>query len=449
MRRFICAGAAVLVATAGLPGLAMAAKPSKSFNFDFDSGYGQTGLSEPYSATTTTGQTYGTGVATDPSGRSKKVYSLVEANANVGVGGPRGAFPASSRTIPPNPRSASYLGPNAVVRRTSSGAIDATFGAGGYVDTFANSADTGYKFTSLCLDPGTGAIVLVGQQTTSSGPVGVVERLTPPARGSGTATLDRRFNPTGATPGIVTIATPNGNKTPTLYGCTVVDRGKGHSGAILVGGVDDAASSSLVLAAKITGSGSFDPAFGTNGIAEYPVHGADGSPQSAEITNVSLSGASSDFPDVMLSGFAFTKGTKDGPGAQATALTVAVKDRTGALDHNFNGTGELINPNYGEAVLTRVDTHDGSKKGSATDLYIVYGTAGTHASAFVDYPISRGVTDMAHPRSTLTGTFTVPGDFASMQGYAVDARGRILVSGNTSSNKEMLTAIGGSPALGS
>ena len=63
--------------------------------------------------------------------------------------------------------------------------------------------------------------------------------------------------------------------------------------------------------------------------------------------------------------------TSDGPVAKATALTVAVKDRTGALDTNLNGIGELINPNYGEAVLARVhSTDDGSNGGTAADLYI-------------------------------------------------------------------------------
>ncbi|MDB4964366.1 MAG: hypothetical protein JWN44_55, partial [Myxococcales bacterium] len=220
-------------------------------------------------------------------------------------------------------------------------------------------------------------------------------------------------------------------------------------GAILVGGVDDAPSFSLVLAGKISSSGRFDTVFGTNGIVEYPVDSVGGSGTSAEITNVSLSGAHSDFPDVILSGFSFTKGTKAGSAAKATALTVAVKDRTGALDTNFNGTGELINPNYGEAVLARVQsTHDGSNGGTASDLYIVYGTAGTYASAFVDYPITGGFPDIANPTTTQTGTFTVPSDFASMQGFTFDSRGQILVSGDTSSNNEMLTTIGGSSVLG-
>jgi hypothetical protein len=452
-RRSMFAGGIALVATLGLTGPAMAQDPSQTtsenFKFNYDSAYGQNGLSQPYAGPTTTGQSYGTGVAINASDPSQKVYTLEEANPDIGVGGPRGAFPASSRTIPPSSNPASYLGPYYIVRRTGDGAIDTTFGASGYVSAFTTSTNTSYKFTSLCLDPGTGSIVIIGQATTSSGPVGVVERLIPPARGSGTATLDTTFNPSGPTPGIVTIATPNGNNSPTLYGCSVVDQGARHNGAILVGGVDDAASSSLVLVGKISSSGSFDTSFGTSGVVEYPVDSVDGSGTSAEITNVSLSGAPSDFPDVILSGFSFTKGTSDGPSAKATALTVAVNDRTGALDTNFNDTGELINPNYGEAVLARVhSTDDGSNGGTASDLYIVYGTAGTYASAFVDYPITEGVPDIAKPTTTQTGIFTVPSDFASMQGFTFDSRGQILVSGDTSSNKEMLTAIGGSRALG-
>jgi hypothetical protein len=426
-----------------------AQESSENFKFTYDGAYGHNGLSQPYTGPTTTGQSYGTGVAVDPGDPSQKVYTLVEASPNIGAGGPRGAFPASSRTIPPNSSPASYLGPYYLVRRTSDGAIDTKFGVDGYVNGFTTSADPDYKFTSLCLDPGTRNIVIVGQQMTINGPAGVVERLLPPARGSDTASLDTSFNPSGPTPGILTISTPNGNNSPTLYACSVVDEGAGHSGAILVGGVDDALSSSLVLVGKISSSGRFDTVFGSNGIVEYPLYSVNGSGLSAEITNVSLSGVHSDFPDVILSGFSFTKGTKNGPAAKATALTIAVKDRTGALDTNLNGTGELINLNYGEAVLARVrSTHEGSKGGTASDLYIVYGTSGTYASAFVDYPITAGVPDIANPATTQTGTFTVPSDFASMQGFTFDSRGQILVSGDTSSNQEMLTAIGGSRTLG-
>jgi hypothetical protein len=438
-----------LIASTTFIGSASAGTTEAGFGFTYASSYGTHGLSQRYAGATTTGQSYGTGVAIQASDTRQKVYTLVEAHPNVGVGGVRGAFPAASRTIAASSSSPNYLGPYYIVRRTSDGRIDTTFGDNGYVSVFGNSTDTSYKFTSLCIDPGTGNIVLVGQRTTSSGAVGVVERLLQPTSGSDTASLDRSFNSSATTPGAVTISTPNGNDNPTLYGCSVVDRGARRSGAILVGGIDDAASSSLVLAAKISSTGAYDTVFGSNGVVEYPVHSVDGSGTSAEITSVGLSGAHSDFQDLILSGFSFTKGTKAGSSAQATALTVAVKDRTGALDTNLNGTGELINPKYGEAVLARVKSaHLGKKGGTATDLYIVYGTAGTDAAAFVDYPVSGGVADTANPTKTKTGTFAVPSDFASMQGYTFNSSGRIVVSGDTSANAEMLTEIRGSSALG-
>jgi hypothetical protein len=138
-------------------------------------------------------------------------------------------------------------------------------------------------------------------------------------------------------------------------------------------------------------------------------------------------------PDVILSGFSFTKGTNEGPAAKATALTVAVKDRTRALDTNFSDTGELINPSYGEAVLARVhSTGDVSNSGAASDLYIVYGTAGTYASALSTTPLPKVSRTSPNPPTTQIGTFTVPSDFASMQGtYTFDSRGQILVSGDT------------------
>ena len=46
------------------------------------------------------------------------------------------------------------------------------------------------------------------------------------------------------------------------------------------------------------------------------------------------------------------------------------------------------------------------------------------------------------------GSFTVPSGFVSAQGYTVNSREQILVSGDTSSHAEMLTTIGGSRQLG-
>jgi hypothetical protein len=54
----------------------------------------------------------------------------------------------------------------------------------------------------------------------------------------------------------------------------------------------------------------------------------------------------------------------------------------------------------------------------------VYGTAGTSAAAFVDYPSTGGVPDPTNPTTTQTGTFT------------------------TSANEELLTVISGAQALG-
>src|SRR6266480_876115 len=128
MRRLIFAGAIALVATVGLTAPAITRTRSENFKFNYDSAYGHKGLSRPYTGPKTTGQSYGTGVVIDPSDPSQKVYTLVEVNPNIGVGGPRGAFPASSRTIPPSSTPANYLGPYSIVRRTSDGAIDTTFG---------------------------------------------------------------------------------------------------------------------------------------------------------------------------------------------------------------------------------------------------------------------------------------------------------------------------------
>lgn len=429
--------AAAVAAAVGFASPALAGASPSSFTFSYDSHYGTDGLSQPYTAATTTGQSYGTGVAIDASDPKQRVYSLVESSANIGVGGVRGAFPASSRTVSAGGTTPTYLGPYSIVRRDSDGRIDTTFGDRGYVTSFPNSTSTDYKFTGMCVDPGTSDIVVVGQETTSSGTVGVVERLLAPKKGSGTASLDTSFNRGGAQPGVVTIATPGGNDDPALYGCTVTDAGPGHSGAVIVGGVDDSSTASLVLTARINSSGSLDKSFGTDGIAEYPVDSVNGSGTSAEIMNVSLGGGR--FPDVILSGFSFQKGA---PGSPATALTVAVKDTSGALDTNFNGTGELVDAAYGEAVLGRVTS-------GGRGLSVVYGTVGSDSAEYVDYPVSgKGVPDLAAPTTTTTGTFTVPAGFAAMQGYTVDSSGQLVVSGDTTSDQEQLIEISGSKSLG-
>jgi hypothetical protein len=98
----------------------------------------------------------------------------------------------------------------------------------------------------------------------------------------------------------------------------------------------------------------------------------------------------------------------------------------------------------GQSYGTGVAIRAGDTGQKVTDLYVVYGTVGTHAAAVVDHPITRGVPDTANPVKTTTGTFTVPGDFASMPGYTFNSSGRIVVSCDTCANAE----IRGSAALG-
>lgn len=125
-----------LIATVGLASSALADTVS-DFHFNSNGSYGTASLSQPYSGPTTTGQSYGTGVAIQASDPSQKVYSLVESNANVGVGGCRGCFPASSHTLSPSSTTPKYLGPYFIVRRTSDGAIDTSFGGSGYTSSNA------------------------------------------------------------------------------------------------------------------------------------------------------------------------------------------------------------------------------------------------------------------------------------------------------------------------
>jgi hypothetical protein len=71
----IYAGAIALVTTVELMGPAIAGTPSENFKFKYESAYGQNGLSQPYVGPTTTGQSYGTGVAINPSDPHQKAYT--------------------------------------------------------------------------------------------------------------------------------------------------------------------------------------------------------------------------------------------------------------------------------------------------------------------------------------------------------------------------------------
>jgi hypothetical protein len=429
-----------LIATVGVASYAMA-DPAPNFNFNYDGSYGTAGLSQPYGLSTSTGQSYGVGVAINANDVAQKTYSLVATSPLNGPGGCQGCFPASSTTPTAGTGTTptTYLGPYSIVRRTSDGDIDTSFGDNGYVTGFNGNADTSYQLRNLCIDPGTGDIVVVGTEKTSSSTDDVVERLLPPNRGSDTAELDTSFNANGTTPGVVTFAT---SAASAVYTCTVSDNGPGHNGDIYVGGVGSASTSAPIMAAKIDGNGSMDTSFGNDGIAEWAVDSLDGTSTASEMVHISVTGTGSGVSDVILSGFSFTHGLSEGLKATATSIVVAADEHTGALDTNFGGTGQILDSAYGSAVDAQVV----SSYGKPTQLDVVYGSVISDSAALIEYPITDGKVDTSASQS-LSGTFIVPSDWSAAQGFAVNNRGQIVVSGDTSSHAEQLTVIGGSHDL--
>ncbi|MGW3627380.1 hypothetical protein [Streptomyces sp. NPDC000880] len=117
--------------------------------------------------------------------------------------------------------------------------------------------------------------------------------------------------------------------------------------------------------------------------------------------------------------------------AKATAMVVAVNNRTGELDTNFNGTGELINSDYGVALTGRIAAVAAPRTicPSCTER-----PAPTPPPSSTT-PITGSAPDIPHPRTSQTGTFSVPSDFASAQGYTINCSGQLLISGNTSSKR--------------
>jgi hypothetical protein len=227
-----------------------------------------------------------------------------------------------------------------------------------------------------------------------------------------------------------------------VYTCTVSDNGPGHNGDIYVGGVGSASTSAPIMAAKIDGNGSMDTSFGNDGIAEWAVDSLDGTSTASEMVHISVTGTGSGVSDVILSGFSYTHGLSEGLKATATSIVVAADEHTGALDTNFGGTGQILDSAYGSAVDAQVV----SSYGKPTQLDVVYGSVISDSAALIEYPITDGKVDTSASQS-LSGTFIVPSDWSAAQGFAVNNRGQIVVSGDTSSHAEQLTVIGGSHDL--
>ncbi|MBL6749291.1 MAG: chitobiase/beta-hexosaminidase C-terminal domain-containing protein [Nevskia sp.] len=415
-----------------------------TFSFSYVTGYGTNGISALFAGTTSSGQSYGRGVAISIGDSNQKAYSLVTAGPDNGSG---------------------YNGPFYIARRLSTGAIDTTFGNNGYVSAFNQSANTNYFFDRMCVDPGTGNMVLVGNANISvpgnvSTNVGVVERLLPPAAGSGTASLDTTFNPSGAgsgTAGVVFITSAaNGNNSPHPHSCVVSNKGAGNSGSIIVAGDDDVyppctnncggntPTSGLLMVAKLKSNGSMDGNFGAGGVLEVPVSDNTGAviPEVSEITG---NGNESNFPDIIVNGDAYHSASPN-----TTEAMVAALDRcTGVLDPNFNTTGLLVNPSISGVTYTTVGLSKiADSAGTATDLYIFYLNNGTFAGNLVDYPITGAVPNLGLGTSQ-TGTITFPTGFRPKGGALINSSGQVVVSGDVpASNQEALTEIGGSSAIG-
>ena len=255
MTNVVIALAITLIATVGLASSAMADTVA-GLQFQLRQLLRHNGLSQPYAGPTTTGQSYGTSVAirpSDPIRRSTPWWRLRQCRCRW-VGAPSRQAAARYRLAPRRPvtwgRTPSCDAPAMANRRP--------FGDNGYVSAFPTSNNTNYKFTSICIDPGTGHIVVVGQETL---PAARRRRRAPGAAGSWLR--DRvpghQFqSPVAQSPGDSHYRHAQRQQCSRPVRLFVVDDGAGHSGAILVGGVDGSRpSSSLVLTDKISSSGSF------------------------------------------------------------------------------------------------------------------------------------------------------------------------------------------------
>lgn len=374
----------------------------------------------------------------DPSDPNDHIYSLIS-------------------TLSSNNNNGSYYGPFYIVRRNSNGTIDSTFGNGNPI-TFPNSTTTGYSFQSLCIDPTTHNIVVVGQAPGSGmgGPVMIAERLVPPVSGNGAATADPTFNATG----MVTVASKlsNGNINP--RGCAV----SGDQTIVLYGSDDSYTQSSSsgntqtagsLIIAEFTGVGLPVVGFGTSGVAEpaLSLKNSSNVPLFPQADIASFNPAAPNNHDIVLAGNA-----RDASNSKSTRepLVVAVNYCTGALDANFNGgtnggVGYLLNPSYdstsfNQAVLAAVQSND------ATHVTFIQGTdTPPFVGDVVDfgYPLA---TNGAAVSTSGTATLSFPAGVTPNGGITENSAGNLPlgvdVAGSSSGSNENIYEFLGESSLG-
>jgi beta-lactam-binding protein with PASTA domain len=360
-------------------------------------GPGATGVSAPVQA-----PSYGRAQTVDQNDANHYVYSLVS------------AFSTSST-----------FGPYSIARRTSTGAIDTTFGANGLLNSFQNSKNNAYHFQGLCVDPLTHNLVVVGNLNNTTT---IIERLFPPAS-NGAAALDTSFNPSGPTPGVVALNGPMNN-----LQCSVT----GEQSVIVAGRGGSSANAALI--ARVLVGGTLDSSFGTNGVVTVALPAG----QIWEGGGIVWNSSQSITPDIIIGGDTYPAGMP----TVKTAALIALDRCSGMLDPNFNGTGIMSVPT--------IDTFN-----YATPLFGAILANGDVLAAFVtndgffnvdlvewSYP----VTASAWLMPTRPGAITLPANITvGVLGNDTPVRqsdGSILISGQTKSAQEVLFQLAGSASLG-
>ena len=271
----------------------------------------------------------------------------------------------------------SYNGTNndfAVVRYTSSGALDTTFGTGGKVTTPVGSGDeVGYSVAVQ----GDGKIVVAGHSHNGTNPDFAVVRYT------ATGNLDTSFGSGGK----VTTAVGSGNDNS--YSVALQNDGM----IVVVGGSVGASGFTDMTLVRYTSSGALDSSFGSGGKVTTPI--GTGSSRGYSVA-VQSDG------EIVVAGHAFISGNNND-------IAVARYTNTGALDSTF-GTGGIvttsITPNfsdYGQSVAVQSDGkvvvagYTGSNQDFALVRYTAAGAldAGFGTGGKVTTPVGSG-SDIGH-----------------------------------------------------
>ena len=376
--------------------------------FSIDTTYGTSGVSAPLATST-----YSRSLAVDQNDSNHYAYSLIAAVSNTTNG---------------------YQGPFSIARRTSTGALDMTFGASGILTSFANSTAV-YDFRGLCIDPLTHNLVVVGNINNGpSNSTTVIERLTPPGS-NGSAALDTTFNPQGTTPGILTTNMIGGRS------CSVAG-----DQSIIVHGYSNGLTPTQSAMARVRVDGTLDSAFGTNGIAMFaPPNGQnyEGAALIAWNSSQTINA------DIIVGGDTYPTGNQNA----TTQVLMAVNACTGAPDTNFNGNGFAIVPVIDTYTFGAIATLAIQNNGSVhAPLVVTTGTSTTSLNADLvgwNYPVT--ISQWIMP--TAPGQVTFPSGISVINdgGDANPARqfdGSVLISGETASNQAVIFKLVGDATLG-